>query len=75
MISGFDYNWTPIRIPCSTMSLDLLVRCLQVIVIDPFDIDVGICSLIVLDKNYFPLILVSFRIMFSLIRVDFKQGE
>ena len=45
------------------------------IVIDPFDISVGIYFLVVLDEKYFSLLLVAVKIMFSLVRVEFKRGE
>ena len=45
------------------------------IVIDPLDIDVGLCFLMFWDEKYFDLLLVAVRIIFSLIRVEVKQGE
>ena len=45
------------------------------IVIDLFDIAVGRCFLIFLDEKYFALLLLSVRIIFSLIRVVVKRGE
>ena len=43
------------------------------IVIDPFDIAVGGCFLVVLDEKYFALILVVVKIMLSMIRLYVKQ--
>ena len=57
------------------MSLDMLFWWLQVIGIDPFDVAVGILVLMVLYEKSFALILVAVIILFSLIKVDFKQGE
>ena len=51
MISGFEYHWPQIRIPCNTMSLSLLFRCWQVIFIHPFGIAVCVLNGLLTRKN------------------------
>ena len=74
MISGFNYHWPPIRIPCITMSLALFLRWGKVIVIYLFDISVWRCLLMVLYEKYFTLLLAAVRILFSLIMVYSNKG-
>ena len=75
MIREFEYHWPSIRIPCSTMSLDMMFRWWQEKFIKNFDIDIGKSFLMVSYEKYFDLILVAVRIPLSLIMVEVKQGE
>ena len=59
MISRFEYNCPPIRIPCSTMTLYLFFRWCQLIFIETFYIAVGRFFSMVWYEKYFALLLVA----------------